>query len=102
MQAKCILHNIYILYTAKLLSGKLSRLVYANDHSWENVHGCLTPSCYVLHETYVYRIILIECKIAKTVTVFHSKVLPYKLFNFYFAEICVTSNETKLLLNWNT
>ena len=59
---------------------------YGNDHSRENIRGCLSPSCHVLDETYriTYsiklhrKIFAIERKIAKS-----AKVSPFESFAIY-------------------
>ena len=70
-----------MIYIHELLGGNLFGL-YANDHSqfvcWENVRGCLSPSCHAFYETYriTYsirlhgKIFAIEHKIMKSAKVF--------------------------------
>ena len=78
-------HFRYTVY-GKTFEWKIFCGWYANDHSQENAHGCLLPSCHVLYETYriTYsiklhgKIFAIECKIAKSM-----KVFPLESFAVY-------------------
>ena len=75
--------NIY----GKTLKWENLRGWYPNDHSRENLRGCLTPSRFVLQETCritysakIHRkIFAIECKIVKTATWLFSRIR----YNYY-------------------